>query len=192
MFIMFLIFQEHTVTLLLFSPKSLTLLSWRTRKSVNIQKYVITTSEFLFPLLKKCIFLSNKQLKTCRYSLWRTENREKQHSLTSEELQPEARLTFLLDKREKLIFKPTHDPTAQIHPTLLIQARGLNASAGWWLTAFHKLRINSSWRFRSHCKSVSEHIDWMSEHLLVTRSEENDDDMNPEQGRLFWSVCFDN
>lgn len=80
---------------------------------------------------------------------------EKQHSLTSEELQPEERLTFLLDKREKLIFKPTHDPTAQIHQTLLIQARGLNASAGWWLTAFHKLRINSSWRFRSHCKSVS-------------------------------------
>lgn len=80
---------------------------------------------------------------------------EKQHSLTSEELQPEEHLTFLLDKREKLIFKPTHDPTAQIHQTLLIQARGLNASAGWWLTAFHKLRINSSWRFRSHCKSVS-------------------------------------
>lgn len=117
---------------------------------------------------------------------------EKQHSLTSEELQPEERLTFLLDKREKLIFKPTHDPTAQIHQTLLIQARGLNASAGWWLTTFHKLRINSSWRFRSHCKSVSEHIDWMSEHLLVTRSEENNDDMNPEQGRLFWSVCFEN
>lgn len=175
MFIMFLIFQEHKVTLLhlwrfsssvynqsslsyylinlpfWFScsgPKSLTLLSWRTRKSVNIQKYVIKSSEFLFPLLRKMSFLSNKQLKTCRYSLWR----EKHHILTSEKLQPEECSTFLLDKRDKLIFKPTHDPTAQIHPTFLIQARGLNASAGWWLTAFHKLRINSQCVSRQQLK----------------------------------------
>ena len=39
-------------------------------------------------------------------------------------------MTFLLDKRDKLIFKPTHDPAAQTHQTFLIQARRLNASAG--------------------------------------------------------------